>query len=157
MYPVKQPPAMTCINRKHFKMPLLPKFSQQEVPSSAPPLEEGIRGPNRGPHSSKVPATPRPKGRGVPRVMRCAHSYHALGPWESQPKRPRAHPGLPRGHRLDTQPRGRENWCVTDREPCFALQSQDAPMSGQAGPFVCICVFKCLFSLLFWTEHTNRI
>lgn len=58
MYPVKQSPAMTCINRKHFKLPLLPKFSQQEAPSSAPPSEEGIRGPNHGPHSSKVPATP---------------------------------------------------------------------------------------------------
>lgn len=80
-----------CINRKRCRMSLLPKFSQREVPSSAPPLEEGIRGPSRGPHSSKVPATPHPKGKGVPRVMRCAHSCQALGLWEPQPKRPRAH------------------------------------------------------------------
>lgn len=151
VYPVKQSPAMTCINRKHFKLPLLPKVSQQEAPSSAPPLEEGIRGPNHGPHSFKVPATPLPKGEESP-VRRCAHSYHA-GSLGIQPKRPRtrsqafpraagctlAWAGLPQGHRLDTPTRGRENWCVADWEPCFALQ--DSPMSGQARPLVCICVF----------------
>lgn len=76
---MKQPPAIACINRKHFKLPLLPKVLQQQVPLSYQhcPSNRATGAPPRTPYFQGASHTSL-QGKRSPRVTRCAHSQTML-------------------------------------------------------------------------------
>lgn len=73
---------MTCINRKHFTLLLLPKFLQQEVPVSTLAFEQGNRGPILDPILSRCQPYPFQRKRGLQGHEVYPLPNCALGPWE---------------------------------------------------------------------------